>query len=129
MRELRAISFTERELTTALVEFSGRLKRKLPVGTVMDARIVSEVPVKIVLPIQDDYGDVNEIPYSEMEVAAALVHYCMGRKVRLPARGEKIIQIISGQPTLVIWIPDTVVGGPSKSTLVKRMTRATAGPS
>lgn len=126
MRELRAISFTERELTTSLIEFSGRLKRKLPVGTVMDAKITSEAPIKIVLPIQDDYGEMKEVPFSEMEVAAALVHYCMGRKVRLPARGEKIIQIIAGQPTLVIWIPDGSIGGPSKAALVRRMAKATA---
>lgn len=126
MRELRAISFTERELTQALIEFSGRLKRKLPVGTVMDARVASEAPIKIVLPIQDDYGELKETPYSEMEVAAALVHFCMGRKVRLPARGEKIIQIIGGQPTLVIWIPDGSVGGPSKAALVKRMSKVGA---
>ncbi|HYC03824.1 MAG TPA: hypothetical protein VED40_11045 [Azospirillaceae bacterium] len=104
MRELRAISFTERELTTALIEFAGRLKRKLPPGTVNDARASEGPPASIVLPIQDDYGTLHEIPFSEMETAAALVHYCMSRKVRMPAKAEKSLQIIGGQATLVIWV-------------------------
>lgn len=40
MQELRAISFTDRELTTAIVEFTGRLNRTLPVGMVKDPVIV-----------------------------------------------------------------------------------------
>ncbi|ACI99171.1 hypothetical protein [Rhodospirillum centenum] len=114
MREMRAISFTDRELTSALVQFAGRLRRQLPSGTLEDTRIDLGPPVRITLPVRDDYGEVRTLSFEETEVAAALVQFCMDRKVRLPARGEKVLKIIAGQPTLVIWLPD-VVPPPRKS--------------
>lgn len=125
MRELRAISFTEREVSAALIEFSGRLKRKLPVGTVMDAVVSEGPPSHVILPIKDDYGELHNIKYSETEVAASLVHFCMGRRVRLPARGEKVLQIIAGQPTLVIWLPDGQAG-PSRAAIARRIAKTVA---
>ncbi|HYE49020.1 MAG TPA: hypothetical protein VEB20_05485 [Azospirillaceae bacterium] len=107
MRELRAISFTERELTTAIIEFSGRLRRQLPSGTVQDAVLLPGPPITARLPIQDDYGTLHQVDYAEMEVAAALVHYCMSRKIRMPAKSEKVLQVIAGQATLVIWVGQT----------------------
>ncbi|MDE1148281.1 MAG: hypothetical protein PW843_16950 [Azospirillaceae bacterium] len=104
MQEMRAISFTERELMTAIVEFAGRLNRKLPPGTVKDPIVVEGPPVTINLPIEDDYGQVHEVPFTETEVAAALVAYCMARKIRMPAKAEKVLQVMSGAATLVIWL-------------------------
>ncbi|MBB6253852.1 hypothetical protein [Nitrospirillum iridis] len=121
MQELRAISFTERELMTAIVEFTGRLNRPLPVGTVKDPIIVEGPPIIVQLPIEDDYGKMHEASFAEMEVAAALVNYCMARKIRLPAKAEKVLQVISGAATLVIWLGEQeVVVAKRKSTVRTR---------
>lgn len=122
MRELRAISFTDRELTSALVQFAGRLRRHLPSGTLQETRVLLGPPVRVVLPIQDDYGVVREVAFEEAEVAAALVQFCMDRKVKLPARGEKVLKIIAGLPTLVIWLPDGVP--PPRKTLQRPVRRS-----
>lgn len=119
MQELRAISFTERELMTAIVEFTGRLNRKLPVGMVKDPVIVEGPPITVQLPIEDDYGKMHEATFAEMEVAAALVNYCMTRKIRMPAKAEKVLQIISGAATLVIWLGEQEVGAQRKKATLR----------
>jgi len=106
MRELRAISFSERELTTALVEFCSRSRRSLPYGTVLDARLIEVPDIRADLPIQDDYGTVTLSSFGEAEIAAALLQYCMERKVRMPARGEKLLRVLGGMATLIIWLPE-----------------------
>ncbi|MDZ5646055.1 hypothetical protein [Nitrospirillum sp. BR 11828] len=119
MQELRAISFTDRELATAIVEFTARLNRPLPVGMVKDPVIVEGPPVAVHLPIEDDYGTVSQTSYAEMEVAAALVNYCMTRKIRIPAKAEKVLQVISGSATLVIWLGEQEVGAKRVKTMLR----------
>ena len=115
MRELRTINFTHREVSTALVELRRRNRAPLPAGNLMDA-IVREKPVGAVLPIRDDYGDEQRFEFSEAEVTAALVGYCLERRVLLPAKSEKVLRVIGGNATLVIYLA-AVLTSPRKRDL------------
>jgi hypothetical protein len=103
MRELRTINFTHREVSTALMELRKRNRAPLPPGNIMDA-VVRERPAGAVLPIRDDYGDEQRFEFSEAEVTAALVGFCLERKVLLPAKSEKVLRVIGGNATLVIYL-------------------------
>ena len=103
MRELRTINFTPREVSTALLELRRRNRAPLPAGNLMDA-VLRENPPGAILPIRDDYGEEQRFEFSEAEVTAALVGFCLERKVLMPAKSEKLLRVIGGNATLVIYL-------------------------
>ncbi|HYD98682.1 MAG TPA: hypothetical protein VEH84_04820 [Alphaproteobacteria bacterium] len=102
MKELRCIVFTDREVITAITERRRRMREALPSGTVIGARYAEADGLQTTLVIVDDHGRDLSIPVPEPEVAAALLAYCMGRKVPLPADADKVLYLINGALTLMI---------------------------
>ena len=52
--------------------------------------------------VKDDYGKVTSLVLPELEVAAALIAFCMGRKIPLPVDAEKTLHVIKDAATLII---------------------------
>ena len=121
MKELRCLVFTDQEVVRAVLDRRRRVKDPLPVGTV--SNIVyhrSEGPeqegIEIRLSVTDDDGVVTELALGDTEVTAALVGYCMGRRIPLPVASDKILHLINGALTLMITMnfnkaPRLVVAG------------------
>lgn len=121
MKELRCLVFTDQEVVRAVLDRRRRVKDPLPVGTV--SRIVyhrNEGPeqegIETRLSITDDDGAVTELVLAETEVTAALVGYCMGRRIPLPVASDKMLHLINGALTLMITMnfnkaPRLVVAG------------------
>ncbi|PWC33550.1 hypothetical protein [Azospirillum sp. TSO35-2] len=127
MKELRCLVFTDQEVVRAVLDRRRRVKDPLPVGTV--SRVAyhkndghkndghksggneqggnehagnEHGAVETRLTITDDNGVVNELLLSETEVTAALVAYCMGRRIPLPVASDKMLHLINGALTLMI---------------------------
>ena len=121
MKELRCLVFTDQEVMRAVLDRRRRVKDTLPVGTV--SKIVyhrNEGPeqegIETRLSITDDDGAVTELVLAETEVTAALVGYCMGRRIPLPVASDKMLHLINGALTLMITMnfnkaPRLVVAG------------------
>ncbi|HEV7367701.1 hypothetical protein [Arenibaculum sp.] len=102
MKELRCIVFSERELVSAIIDRKRKRGEPLPPGTVQAVRFSVEDTVTTVLEVVNDHGRTEEFTLPESEVAAALISYCMGRRVPLPAESEKVLYVIKGAATLMI---------------------------
>ena len=102
MKELRCIVFTERELISAVIGRRRKRNEELPQGTVELVKFRTGDTIETVMEVKDDYGKVTNLVLSEPEVAAALIAFCMGRKIPLPVEAEKALHVIKDAATLII---------------------------
>jgi hypothetical protein len=102
MRELRCIVFTERELIGAVIARRRKRNEELPQGTVESVKFNTGEMIETVMEVKDDYGKVTSLVLSEQEVAAAMIAFCMGRKIPLPVEAEKALHVIKDAATLII---------------------------
>jgi hypothetical protein len=119
MRELRCIVFTEHELINAIVGRRRKRNEELPQGTVESVKFRTGETIETVMEVKDDYGKVTSLVLPELEVAAALIAFCMGRKIPLPVEAEKTLHVIKDAATLIITMnfnkaPRLVSTGPEK---------------
>jgi hypothetical protein len=102
MKELRCIVFTERELINAIVGRRRKRGEELPQGTVESVKFQTGETIETVMQIKDDYAKVTSLVLPEAEVAAALIGFCMSRKIPLPVEAEKTLHVIKDAATLII---------------------------
>ncbi|MGY0789409.1 hypothetical protein ACW7BJ_08505 [Azospirillum argentinense] len=106
MKELRCLVFTDQEVVKAVLDRRRRMKEPLPSGTVGTVTYRPGQPggggVETLIQVTGDEGDDRSMTLHESEVAAALVSYCMGRKIPLPVESDKMIHLINGALTLMI---------------------------
>ena len=102
MKELRCIVFSERELISAVIDRRRKLNEELPRGTVEAVKFRTGDTIETVMEVKDDYGKVTSLVLPELEVAAALIAFCMGRKIPLPVDAEKTLHVIKDAATLII---------------------------
>ena len=102
MRELRCIVFSERELIGAVIGRRRKFNEELPRGTVESVKFRTGDTIETVMEVKDDYGKVTSLVLPELEVAAALIAFCMGRKIPLPVDAEKTLYVIKDAATLII---------------------------
>ena len=104
MKEFRCLIFSDQEVISAVVERRRTLRESLPVGTVRGVKHVLDPAQGVTLTIQmeDDYGKLSEVVVRQVELAAALVKYCLTRKIPMPIASSKTIEIIGNDVTLLM---------------------------
>lgn len=106
MKELRCLVFTDQEVVKAVLDRRRRMREPLPNGTVGKVTYRPGQPggngVETLIQVTGDEGDDRTMTLHEAEVAAALVAYCMGRKIPLPVESDKMLYLINGALTLMI---------------------------
>ena len=104
MREFRCIVFTEHEVLSAVIERRRRAREKLPVGTILDVSYDDSDKSNVITNIRvvDDYGKVEIVAVRTAEAAAALVEYCLNRKIPMPAGSKKWLELIGPELTLLM---------------------------
>ncbi len=102
MKELRCLVFTEQEVVKAVLDRRRRMKEPLPLGTVGKVTYEEGDNVQTVIKVVADDGVSQDLVLPETEVAAALVAYCMGRRIPLPVASDKMLHVINGALTLMI---------------------------
>ena len=104
MKELRCIVFSDAEVAAAVTDRRRRISEPFPAGSVGRVDYLVEDTVRTRLSILGEDGATTEIVLEEPEVTAALVSYCMNRKVPLPAGSEKMLYVIRDALTLMITL-------------------------
>ncbi|PWC55156.1 hypothetical protein [Azospirillum sp. TSO22-1] len=103
MKELRCLVFTEQEVVKAVLDRRRKVRDAMPIGTVQGVvYTMSYDTVTTTIRIIDDHGGDQSLMLGPTEVAAALVGYCMGRRVPLPVDADKCLHLINGALTLMI---------------------------
>lgn len=102
MKELRCLVFTENEVVSAIIDRRRRMHEPLPEGTVRKVSFDTSAGTVTKLHLVNDYGQENIVSYPENEVAAAVIAFCMQRKVPLPVQADKTISVVNDALTLMI---------------------------
>ena len=90
--EVRNIYFTEFELISALVSFSKIKKVYIDKSDVNSVIIGNNGQVDVSLLVKKPHSDKTDImDYSNAEVAAALIAFCMRNSIPLPRDSEKLL--------------------------------------
>ncbi|WP_051341312.1 hypothetical protein [Azospirillum halopraeferens] len=118
MKECRCLVFTEQEVARAVLDRRRKRREELPTGTVQGVTYDATDGVRTTIAVIDDYGVGTPMVLGEGEVAAALVAYCMDRRIPLPVDGDKTLHLIGGALSLMITInfnkpPRLVEGHPA----------------
>lgn len=101
--EVKRIYFTEKEVRTALVNFSLLRKKYLDIDDIKKIEIKAEETVSVSMLVDQALAKEEEnVTFSHAEVAAALFAFCMVSKIPLPRRGEKSLHANEEQIYLTI---------------------------
>jgi hypothetical protein len=106
--EMRHIVFTPNEVLRSITQYKHRRREPLPAGTISNLKIEERPDVHVVIFITDDNKrNTEEVMFQGAELAAALVMYCIERKIPLPAaRAKKTLRVFDKQLGLEVAIGD-----------------------
>jgi hypothetical protein len=90
--EIRRLLFRSRETIVAVTEYFQRRGIALPSGTASRIVIIEAEQAHASLEIATDSGGTVEIEVTAEMLAAALILYCINRKIPLPAEADKRLQ-------------------------------------
>ena len=101
--EIRQIAFLPSEVCTAIHDYCRRRNEPLPAGTITGVDFGDGPEVVVTLNVRNDSTGVS-IPVSLTgeSVAAALILFCINRKIPLPAKAQKKVQRIGDTIGLTI---------------------------
>lgn len=109
MKELRCLVFTDQEVVNAVVDRRRRMREKLPQGTI--GKVIFQTgedgehtPIRTTIQVTNDDGTDESMHLDETEVAAALVAFCMNRRIPLPVESDKTLYVIKDSLTLMITL-------------------------
>ncbi len=105
MREMRCIVFSDHELVSAVVDFRRHHHLSVPVGTVQAVTTaLTQNSVATTIDVVDDDSHPTQLRIGPAETAACLINYCLERRIPMPRRSEKHMEIIDGQVGLVMTL-------------------------
>lgn len=101
--EFRFLVFSENEASNAMVSFAPKAGKKLPIGSVkgVEVKVEDETPMADLILAPDEGGTVS-VPFTNGELTASLIGWCINNKVPLPRDGEKVLEELHGKLALRI---------------------------
>jgi hypothetical protein len=105
--EVRQLLFKSREIIVAITEYFHRRGLNLPIGTASRVTIAEGQPIQAILDIVTDGGETVDIEVDAEELAAALILYCINRKIPLPVEAEKRLQRIHEDSVALVVVKRT----------------------
>ena len=102
--EVRYIIFSELEVLSALTEYRKRRNNRLPSSEKVEVTIRDKPKIVVTLAIVPEGKQMPlEFVFEGEELAAALIMFCIGRTIPLPATGvSKSIQLVGDSIALQI---------------------------
>lgn len=102
MKELRCLVFSEQEVVAAIAERRKRLHETLGDGPIQKVSYQNENGVTVTFHGVNAKGEEQSTVIGETEISAALVNFCMSRKIPMPVDSDKYLQVINDGLTLMI---------------------------
>ncbi len=101
--EVRYLLFDEQDLLRAMIEYRKSRNQPLPTGTISEFKIQRTEPVTCILSVHEDQAHKKtDIIFTNDVMRAALISYCLYKKVPLPAKASKELQVFGKRIGMVI---------------------------
>ena len=102
--EVRQLLFQARELILAVTEYCQRRGLALPPGTASRISVAEVQPIHAILDITTDQGDTIGLEINAEMLAAALILYCINRKIPLPADSDKRLKRVQEDAVALVVV-------------------------
>ncbi len=102
--EIRQITFRAQEVILAITEYYRRRNLPLPLGSAVGVTFDGDTQISAVMSIQTAQGDMTPVPVTSEVLAAALILFCINRKIPLPAESEKRLQKVGADLLALVVI-------------------------
>lgn len=106
--ELRQIIFSSDETVAAIRQLYQRSNRAFPAGHIAEVTISPAAGCQVDCDIEDEKNIHDRVTIAGEKLAAALLLYCMTRKIPVPVAAAKTLSIVNGQLALCITLPEKV---------------------
>jgi hypothetical protein len=104
MKELRCIVFNEQEVANAILDRRRRQREPVPAGQIAGVTYKMGEAFTVSLYLLQDNGALEQEVVRGDEVLAAMIAFCMGRRIPLPVAAEKFLFLVNNALTLMITI-------------------------
>ena len=109
--EKRTICFTNDEVADALERFARATKHPMPQGKITACKIESGGALFATLTIQHmAEGSTQTARFDKNSIAAALIRYCIEKKIPVPKSAEKFVEAQNSGVTLIMNIGEACQG-------------------
>ncbi len=88
--EIRVLGFNKDELLEALRDFYAQTGRRLPPASADRLVLTQDTEIRVAL---NSAGDESEIKFTESEVGAALVMFCIRKRIPIAKRATKSLEL------------------------------------
>jgi hypothetical protein len=108
--ETRQIVFSTEELVAAVQLLYQRSHQLFPKGRIWDVAVSLENGCQVDLDIIDISNKRERVTVSGAKLAAALILFCIARKVPIPAAAQKSLAVLNNRLALCVTLGETVEG-------------------
>lgn len=102
MKELRCIVFNEQEVANAIIDRKRRRREPLPAGQIIGVNYETGPALVVLLRVMGDDGVTETRTVTDEEAMAAVIAFCMNKKIPLPVESDKFLYLVNGNLTLMI---------------------------
>lgn len=101
--ETRKIVFSDIELAEAIERFAKATRHAMPPGRVTACRIDAKIGLSAMLTVTHlADGSSNTVRFDQPSIAAALIRYCMEKKIPIARSSEKTVEAIGSGVALTL---------------------------
>jgi len=106
--EFRRITFSDSELTEAIDRFAKATRYPMPPGKITECRIETKVGLALVVTVNHmAEGSVNTVRFDQPSLAAALIRFCIEKKIPIPKSAEKSVEAHGNLISLILRLGGT----------------------
>ena len=105
MKELRTIIFAADELELAIGEHQQRGWTHFPAGSIKSMAVGSSPP-SVTITVPNGRGGVRPLFIDEKQILSAMVEFCIKRRVPLPIRSAKRVEVVGEDLALVVTLAE-----------------------
>jgi hypothetical protein len=103
--EIRRISFSEGEVIDAIGHFAKATRHPMPPGKITACEINSKVGLAVTVTVNHMAdGSSHAVRFDSASVAAALIRYCIEKKIPIPKAAEKSVEALSNGLALILQL-------------------------
>ena len=103
-KELRQIMFGPSEIIAAITEYHRRRSFSMPRGKALRCYIADEPVLSATLFIEADNAGIIEMSIDAENLGAALILYCITRKIPLPAESDKRLRKLTDETAALFLV-------------------------
>ena len=101
--EVRYLMFDEQDLLRAMIEYRKSKNQPLPAGAIAGIKIQRKQTMICTVSIhEDETGKKTDIIFTNDIMRAALISYCLYKRIPLPVRAEKDLQVFGERVGLLV---------------------------